>query len=590
MKELQFALTCMAWLIVSVSLHAENAEQPFPPLITSEHPLGDIGQWYVLDIVSARSERGTTFVKLPDGSLLAEGDPVDQEIFTVTIHTNLKGIKAFKLETLADETLPRSGPGRAINGNFTLTTLELKESSMEQPDDLTEVKLKAVKADYEQSEYEAEGVFDHGDSTGWSIGNGGADHWLAFAPDQPLPDHSSTKLVFTFKHLHPERKRYTLGRFRLSATTAHPTPDLERVPSFQPPLVKVGYVPAIISNFDSTQGATLVQSDHGDGSITIMGENPLNDAYSIKFETSLTDITGVMVEALPDPSLPRSGPGRMSGGRFSVGDVSLTISDKQSPEDHHRVELIEAWSDDSQPGLPIQHAIDSNPRTLWSAGTQAGQPVRAVFLTDKPIGFDSGTILNLKMEQRFPIGRLRILLSTARARNHLIPVSIDVPDQEPTQPEEPKIVEHYFNLAGTVHIDPQGRVWLPMRKWNEGREGYVGGAPVRNFLIKDPILNSGWSGIDSVRVPVPNGRYRVVLIFAEPRMETEAEYRVFDVGVESKPVLLRFDPVKVTGGIGRAYVHSIPSVTVKDGTLDIDFMGTRPILNGLMIRAIPEKK
>src|SRR6185436_15252296 len=78
-------------------------------------------EWRSLDLVSLKSEGGATLTKQSDGSILAGGTRAESDVYTVTAQTDLKRITAMRLDVLADENLPLRGPGRADNGNLTLT-------------------------------------------------------------------------------------------------------------------------------------------------------------------------------------------------------------------------------------------------------------------------------------------------------------------------------------------------------------------------------------------------------------------------------------------------------------------------------------
>src|SRR6185437_1260966 len=63
---------------------------------------------------------------LPDGSLISVTPGQSKgENYIVRTSAAGKGITAFRLEALADDTLPNHGPGNADNGNFVLTHIEI---------------------------------------------------------------------------------------------------------------------------------------------------------------------------------------------------------------------------------------------------------------------------------------------------------------------------------------------------------------------------------------------------------------------------------------------------------------------------------
>ena len=75
--------------------------------------------------VARRGRRaGLGLVVEADGSIFVEGGK-DATLYTVTAETSLTGITGIRIEALADDRLPKRGPGRAPNGNFVLTELEM---------------------------------------------------------------------------------------------------------------------------------------------------------------------------------------------------------------------------------------------------------------------------------------------------------------------------------------------------------------------------------------------------------------------------------------------------------------------------------
>lgn len=72
---------------------------------------------------------------------------------------------------------------------------------------------------------------------------------------------------------------------------------------------------------ESTGGSTLTIA--ADGSVLASGVNPESDTYTLTATAPLKQITGIRIEALPDPSLPRGGPGRDYYGNFMIRDVNI---------------------------------------------------------------------------------------------------------------------------------------------------------------------------------------------------------------------------------------------------------------------------
>jgi hypothetical protein len=89
--------------------------------------------WTTLEPVEARSENGTRLlIQGNDFSLIATtatGPKPPRDTYTVRFETALRGIKAFRLEAVPFEELPKGGPGRDPEGGFTVTDLILRDET-----------------------------------------------------------------------------------------------------------------------------------------------------------------------------------------------------------------------------------------------------------------------------------------------------------------------------------------------------------------------------------------------------------------------------------------------------------------------------
>src|SRR5439155_11838625 len=105
--------------------------------------------WIIPEPKQQRSAGGATVTKLDDGSVLISGTnpPIETLVFTYT--TELKEIKAIRIEALTHRSLVKNGPGRAANGNFALTDLKVVASSKTDPKNTQTVKLVNPRATFE---------------------------------------------------------------------------------------------------------------------------------------------------------------------------------------------------------------------------------------------------------------------------------------------------------------------------------------------------------------------------------------------------------------------------------------------------------
>ncbi len=93
-------------------------------------------------------------------------------------------------------------------------------------------------------------------------------------------------------------------------------------------------------------------------------------------------------------------------------------------------------------------------------------------------------------------------------------------------------------------------------------------------------------GMTTYRVRLPNGVYKVKLMFAE-NYHNQSGKRIFDVYVEGQRVLQNFDIYALVGQ-HTAFVKEVNDVMVRDGYLDIYFVTHKdnPMINGIVIDRI----
>jgi beta-galactosidase len=96
-----------------------------------------------------------------------------------------------------------------------------------------------------------------------------------------------------------------------------------------------------------------------------------------------------------------------------------------------------------------------------------------------------------------------------------------------------------------------------------------------------PLYGSFREGQFSYRVPVPDGKYAIVLHFAEPTAAAAGE-RVFDVSVNGKRVLKHLDVFAVAGGKLKAVEQTVQA-KARDGVLLIEF---QPVKGQAVVSAL----
>lgn len=179
-------------------------------------------QWQVLDLSSMTSSGGATIEKQPDGSVLLSGNNPAIDTLTFTATVDAAGISGFKLEALADPSLPAGGPGRAPNGNFVLNEFRVRVAPADDPAQAAPVALRNAKATFAQDGLPAAAAIDGNNQafSGWAIApRMGQSHTITFETAEPLP---AGPLLLTFTLEHNLGNHHTLGRLRLAVTTSAP--------------------------------------------------------------------------------------------------------------------------------------------------------------------------------------------------------------------------------------------------------------------------------------------------------------------------------------------------------------------------------
>ncbi|MFO1499861.1 MAG: DUF1553 domain-containing protein [Verrucomicrobiota bacterium] len=163
------------------------------------------------------------------------------------------------------------------------------------------------------------------------------------------------------------------------------------------------------------RGATLTNLP--DQSLLSTALNPIYDTVTVEAETPLSRITAVLLETLPDPSLPKNGPGRWKEGNFILDEMSVTAAPRGDAD--RKADLVafgRATADFEQQYYRAEHAIDRNPKTGWAIAPRVGQRHFLIAQTKGPIGFDTGTKLAFRFDHyhgnSHTIGRIRLSVTT----------------------------------------------------------------------------------------------------------------------------------------------------------------------------------
>ena len=207
--------------VATLEKELKEVEAAIPTRVTEwEGKQSPIERWLMLDPTALQANNGSTPVKQADRSVLVSGENKPGEL-TFTADVDLAEITGLRLEVLPMEGLPNKGPGRAPDGNFVLTEIEVLAAPKGKPDQAKPVKLINALADFSQVNFEVAKAVD-GNATdagsGWAVSPiGGVTHWATFETAEPISAAEGTTLTIKFHHKF-NGNAYQLGRFRLSAT------------------------------------------------------------------------------------------------------------------------------------------------------------------------------------------------------------------------------------------------------------------------------------------------------------------------------------------------------------------------------------
>ncbi len=162
----------------------------------------------------------------------------------------------------------------------------------------------------------------------------------------------------------------------------------------------------------SSNGTTLTLQP--DGSWLASGTNPDRDVYMVEAPAPNAKVTALRLEVLPDPSLPRQGPGRDAYGNFFLTEVTIEqVSKKGGAAEKLAVRTVKA------DGGRVPDRSKEKDAHLWivdATRDDVRRPRQLVLKLDAPLRPRKGSALRVTLNQAsdFPgqgIGRFRLSVS-----------------------------------------------------------------------------------------------------------------------------------------------------------------------------------
>lgn len=144
-----------------------------------------------------------------------------------------------------------------------------------------------------------------------------------------------------------------------------------------------------------------------------------------------------------------------------------------------------------------------------------------------------------------------------------------------------------IRCGSTDWTDHEGNKWREDVGYTSGSTAATG-RPIT--AAKDPELyaNERWESEFSYRLPVPAGKYKVTLKFAETYLNGPG-LRVFDVMLNGNTVLGHFDLFKEAGGMDKAIDRTFDVTQADAGILEIRFKSSVQNAKICAIEIVPQK-
>jgi hypothetical protein len=211
---------------------------------------------------------------------------------------------------------------------------------------------------------------------------------------------------------------------------------------------------------EATGGVQLTAA--ADGSVIASGANPGETTYTIHAVAALPRITAIRLEALPDPSLPKGGPGRDVYGNFQMNGFEIG-----APEP---LPIASIRADDSAGGANLDTFFPKMlPRGAhapkgWQIDASREEPRRPrqiVFTLDRPLVAPIGTPLTIRLKHEAAavgqaIGRFRLSATSASTPERIVQLPaqlrpvLAIPPAQRTEQQQKDLTAFYRTIAASL--------------------------------------------------------------------------------------------------------------------------------------------
>jgi hypothetical protein len=217
---------------------------------------------------------------------------------------------------------------------------------------------------------------------------------------------------------------------------------------------------------ESTGGVELALQP--DGSVLASGPNPGYAVYTIEAPAPAIRITAIRLEALPDPSLPKGGPGRDLYGNFQMNGVEIEAGPATSAPAARTLKTIR--SDDGGASFdsffPKSLSRDVYAPRGWRIDASREEkrlPRQVIFTLEEPLAAAAGNQLRIHLKHQGTvvgqaIGRFRLSVTSSATPQRIVDVParlrpvLMTPAAERTEQQKKDLAILYRNLAPSLKL------------------------------------------------------------------------------------------------------------------------------------------
>ena len=154
-----------------------------------------------------------------------------------------------------------------------------------------------------------------------------------------------------------------------------------------------------------------------DGSYLAVGQSPPYDKYTVVARIPPGSLSAVLLECLPDKSLPNKSVGRAPNGNFVLTSVEAEVS-SSSWKATKTLRFTRAEADYSQPGWDVKNLLGGDPKKGWAAdGPTRRAPLKAMLVAEAPVTIPDDATITVKLLHEalnhHSIGRFRLSVTGA---------------------------------------------------------------------------------------------------------------------------------------------------------------------------------